>query len=111
MFREILGEDIFSDLNMPGEYIRLLEQYKTFYGSPHSSDFYLQFLDDLQLYSASQIIEDQWQHITSSDDGLKTFIEIFDDVFSQCIDVHKDKFFHPLSETDVLCRAVKGIRT
>lgn len=40
--------------------------------------------------------------------GLKTFIEIFDDVFSQCIDVHKDKFFHPLSETDVLCRAVKG---
>lgn len=108
IFRKILGEDIFSDLNMPGEYIRLLEQYKAFYDSPYSSDYYLQFLDDLQLYSASLIIEDQWQHITSSDDGLKTFIEIFDDVFSQCIDVHKDKFFHPLSETDILCRAVKG---
>lgn len=108
MFHEILGEDSFSDLNMPGEYIRLLEQYKAFYGSPHSSDFYLQFLDDLQLYTASLIIEDQWQHITSSDDRLKTFIEIFDDVFSQCIDVHKDKFFHPLSETDILCRAVRG---
>lgn len=108
IFCEILGEDIFSDLNMPGEYIRLLEQYKTFYGSPQSADFYLRFSDDLQLYSASLIIEDQWRHITSSDDGLKTFIEIFDDVFSKCIDVHKDKFFHPLSKTDVLCRAVEG---
>lgn len=108
MFREILGEDIFSDLNMPGEYIRLLDRYKAVYGNPQPAEYYLQFLDDLQLYSASLIIEEQWQHITSSEDGLKTFIEIFDDVFSQCIDVHKDKFFHSLSETDVLCRAVKG---
>jgi len=58
-----------------------LDQYKTFYGGPHSSDFYFRFLDDFQIYSASLIIEDQWQHITSSDDGLKTFIEIFDDMF------------------------------
>ena len=108
MFREILGEDVFSELNMPGEYIRLLGRYRDFYGSSLPSEYYLQFLDDLQLYSASLIIEEQWQHITSAEDGLKAFIEIFDDVFSQCIDVHKDKFFHALSETDVLCRAVKG---
>ena len=108
ILREVLGEDDFSELNMPGEYIYLLDKYRAFYGSYLPSEYYSQFRDDLQLYSASLIIEEQWKHITSTEDGLKTFIEIFDDVFSQCIDVHKDKFFHPLSETDVLCRAVKG---
>lgn len=107
-FHEMLGDDVFADLNMAYEYIRLLNEHKAFYGSPQSSDYYLQLMDDLQLYSASLIIEAQWQKITSSDNGLKSFIEIFDDVFSQCINLHKDKFFHPLSETDVLCRAVKG---
>ena len=108
ILREVLGEDVFSKLNMPDVYIYLLDKYRALYGSSLPSEYYLQFRDDLQLYSASLIIEEQWKHITSTEDGLKTFIEIFDDVFSQCIDVHKDKFFHPLSETDVLCRAVKG---
>lgn len=106
--REILGEDTFSDLNMPREYICLLDKYKIFYGSPLPSEYYSRFLDDLQLYSASLIIEEQWKHITSAENGLKTFIEIFDDIFSRCIAVHKNKFFHALSETDVLCRAVEG---
>lgn len=108
IFQDVLGEEYLSNLNMPGEYIHLLERYKSLYRSPYAPAYYLKFLDDLQLYSASLIIEEQWQHITSSKDGLKTFIEVFDDVFSQCINVHKDKFFHPLSQTDILCRAVKG---
>ena len=108
IFREILGDDVFSDLDMPGKYICLLAQYKTVYGSPQPSEYYLKFLDDLQLYSASLIIEEQWKNITSAEDGLKAFIEIFDDVFSNCIDIHKDKFFHSLAKTDVLCRAVEG---
>lgn len=38
---------------------------------------------------------------------MKTFIEIFDDIFTKCINLYKDKFFHELKSTDVLCRAVR----
>jgi hypothetical protein len=56
--------------------------------------------------NARLIIEEQWKDINSSEDGLKSFKEIFDDVFMQCIDRNKDKFFHKLKDTDVLCRVV-----
>ena len=76
--------------------------------SPHlNSDFYNQLIDDIQLENYRKIIEKQWRDINESKDGFKSFKDIFDDIFTQCIDKYKDKFFYPLTENDVLCRAVK----
>ena len=77
---------------------------------PHlNSDFYNQLIDDIQLENYRKIIEKQWRDINESKDGFKSFKDIFDDFFTQCIDKYKDKFFYPLSENDVLCRAVKEV--
>ena len=64
-------------------------------------------IDDIQMESARLIIEEQWKDIYASKDGMKTFIEIFDDIFTKCINLYKDKFFLELKSTDVLCRAVR----
>lgn len=37
---------------------------------------------------------------------MKSFKEIFDDIFSNCCEKHKDKFFYRLKDTDCLCRVV-----
>lgn len=50
--------------------------------------------------------QEQWKDITASEDGLKSFKEIFDDVFTKCLNGNRDKFFHKLKDTDVLCRVV-----
>lgn len=109
LFLELLDDDVSSLIINPGEYVKLLEKYRFYYNSPQPPEYYIQFSDDLQLYSSALIIEEQWKNISSSGDGLKSFIEIFDDIFTQCMNLHKDKFFHPLSETDNLCRAVKDV--
>lgn len=71
-------------------------------------DYYERLADDIQLENARVIIEKDWEIINSSPDSEKSFLEIFDDVFTNSIDKHSDAFFHPLKNTDVLCRVVEG---
>lgn len=74
---------------------------------PHlNADYYNQLIDDIQMENARVIIEKQWQDVASAEDGLKSFKEIFDDIFTKCLNNNKDKFFHKLNDTDVLCRVV-----
>ena len=50
--------------------------------------------------NARIIIEEQWKDITASEDGLKSFKEIFDDVFTKCLNGNRDKFFHKFLTSD-----------
>lgn len=94
------------DISVIYEYIALLSKYSIKICPQLSIDDFETLKYDIQLENARVIIEKQWDDITASEDGLKSFIEIFDDVFTNCIDIHKDKFFHKLSTKDSLCRAV-----
>lgn len=88
------------------EYGKLLAKYCYIICPNLKADYYNQLIDDIQMESARIIIEEQWKDITASEDGLKSFKEIFDDIFTQCLNGNKDKFFHKLKDTDVLCRVV-----
>ena len=73
-----------------------------------NEDYYDKLADDIQLENARVIIEKEWEIINSSQDSEKSFLEIFDDVFTNSIDKHSEAFFYPLKKTDILCRVVDG---
>ena len=96
----------FFDLSCIIEYVRLLAKYCIFICPNLDADYYNRLIDDIQMENARLIIEEQWKDINLSEDGLKSFKEIFDDIFTQCINGNREKFFHELKDTDVLCRVV-----
>ncbi len=93
---------------MVESYIEVIKILGAIYVPKLRADYYERLADDIQLENARVIIEERWELINSSPDSGKSFIEIFDDMFTKCIDKHKDAFFYPLKKTDVLCRVVEG---
>ena len=82
------------------EYVKLLAKYCCVICPDLNADYYNQLIDDIHMENARIIIEEQWKDITASEDGLKSFKEIFDDVFTKCLNGNRDKFFHKLKDTD-----------
>lgn len=109
LFNNILGSEDFYSLNTVIEYVKCLAKYSCFYAPSLPYFYFNELVNDLQLDSAKRIIDEQWRDILSSEDGYKSFLEIFDDVFTKAILLHKDKFFHKLSSNDYLCRVVEDI--
>ena len=70
------------------------------------TEYYNELIDDIQIENARGIIEKQWENVLLAEDGLKSFKEIFDDIFQKCLRIHQDKFFCELEESDVICRVV-----
>ena len=94
-------EDMFID------YIMSIKQYSVFLGVHIQPYYFEKFVSDVRLENSRNIIEKQWDNIIcAAENSDKAFIDIFDDVFSKCIDQYDDVFFYTLSDSDVLCRVV-----
>lgn len=95
-------EDMFID------YIMSIKRYSVFLGVHIQPYYFEKFVSDVRLENARNIIEKQWDNIIcAAENSDKAFIDIFDDVFSKCIEKYDDVFFHVLSDSDVLCRVVQ----
>lgn len=89
------------------DYILSLKPYSLFLGVHLQPYYFEKFVSDVRLENSRNIIEKQWDNIIcAAENSDKAFIDIFDDVFSKCIDQYDDVFFHALSDSDVLCRLV-----
>lgn len=89
------------------DYILSLKPYSLFLGVHLQPYYFEKFVSDVRLENSRNIIEKQWDNIIcAAENSDKAFIDIFDDVFSKCIDQYDDVFFHTLSDSDVLCRVV-----
>lgn len=88
----IIGEQFYS-LNTVIEYIKCLSKYCVFYNHTLNADYFNELINDVQLKSSERLIKQQWEDVFLSDDGYKSFISIFDDVFSHAINIHKSRFF------------------
>lgn len=106
VFKTLFEVTDFFDLSSIDEYIILLCKYGMLFAPNLDASYYNKLIDDIQLENSHFAIEKGWQDINASDDGLKTFKEIFSDVFENCLSKNKDRFFHELCDTDVLCRVV-----
>lgn len=74
-----------------------------------NSQYFQELISEIQIKSAAYLIEQQWENVYKKEDGYKGFLEVFHDIFTTCINLHKDKFFYKLKDTDVLCRVVEGL--
>ena len=89
------------------DYILSLKPYSLFLGVHLQPYYFEKFVSDVRLENSRNIIEKQWDNIIcAAENSDKSFIDIFDDVFSKCINQYDDVFFHTLSDSDVLCRVV-----
>ncbi len=70
-------------------------------------DVFEKMRDDVCLTNAKVIISKKWESILSSDNGSKSFLDLFDDIFTNAIMHNETAFYVELTETDVLCRMVK----
>lgn len=89
------------------DYIRHLARYAPIYNKSLDAEYFANLIDEIQLESAKIIIDEQWKEVYSSSDGYKCFFDIWDDIFTNCIEKYEDKFFHSLSENDIICRSVE----
>lgn len=96
------------ELSIIIQYVKYLSKYSVFV-CPHLDEVYFnELINEIQMENARLIIEEQWKDVNASEDGLLSFIQIFDDIFTKCIDLHSNRFFYKLKETDILCRVVSG---
>ncbi|MDQ2088046.1 hypothetical protein RBH29_16585 [Herbivorax sp. ANBcel31] len=102
------GTDNSFTLNTVIEYVGELSKYGIFYNYKLGIRYFKELINDIQLESAANLIEQQWEDVFKKEDGYKGFLEIFDDIFTKCINLHKDKFFRKLKCSDILCRVVEG---
>ena len=80
------------------DYVDAIEMLGAIFVPKLTADYYEKLADKIQLENARVIIEKKWDIINSSSDSEKSFIEIFDDVFSNTIDKHNEEFFYPLKK-------------
>lgn len=93
------------------DYVWYIKAYSNILGVALQPHYFDKFVSDIRLENARVIVEKQWDDILGvPENSDKKFIEIFDDVFSNCLEKYDDAFFYSLSEKDILCRAVPGWR-
>lgn len=96
------------DLSSIIQYVKYLSKYGVFVYPHLDGTYFNELINEIQMENARLIIEEQWKDVNASENGLLSFIEIFDDIFTKCIELHSNKFFYKLKETDILCRVVSG---
>ena len=88
------------------DYVKHLYSNRTIIGVT-GEEIYDKIIDSIQVAGAKSIIDEKWSNVLESDDGSRTFIELFDDVFTSAIERYDAEFISSLSDTDVLYRMVK----
>lgn len=100
-FSDILGEKNYWTIETIMNYAILIT--KAF---PNCSGDKTKLLDDIYISHANKYIKSQWDNILVAGDSKKSFLDVFDDIFTNAIEKYTDSFIKTLSD-DVLCRMVK----
>ena len=87
------------------DYVKHLYSKRSFIGVT-DEEIYGRIIDFVQIAGAKSIIDEKWSEVLKADDGSRTFIELFDDIFTNAIEKYEAEFIHSLVDTDVLYRMV-----
>lgn len=103
---DIFPPEEFWNLDTIIDYVNLLRKKKQIIGVTDDV-VYDRMIDAIQTAGAKSIIDEKWSNVLESDDGSRTFIELFDDIFTSAIEKYDAEFIRSLNDTDVLYRMVK----
>ena len=87
------------------DYVKYLYSKRLFIGVT-DEEIYGRIIDSVQIAGAKSIIDEKWSEVLKADDGSRTFIELFDDIFTNAIEKYEAEFIHSLVDIDVLYRMV-----
>ena len=87
------------------DYVKYLYSKRLFIGVT-DEEIYGRIIDSVQIAGAKSIIDEKWSEVLKSDDGSRTFIELFDDIFTNAIEKYEAEFICSLADTDVHYRLV-----
>lgn len=87
------------------DYVKHLYSKGLFIGVT-DEEIYGRIIDFIQIAGEKSIIDEKWSEVLKADDGSRTFIELFDDIFTNAIEKYEAEFIHSLVDTDVLYRMV-----
>lgn len=107
LFSACISDDDFWNLNFIIDYFLTVVEYEDVLDVNISRKIVDKVIDELQVENAKKIIEKQWEDVLASKDGMKTFMEIFDDMFNEAVEKYPDLFVRKLDGTETLCRMVK----
>lgn len=107
VFAEVLTEDAFWNLDTIMEYVALLYKYRDAYAPFANDQIFESIIDKIQIVNAQETIKSQWKDVLDAPNGLKTFMKVFDDIFTHALTKYEELFFHEMSTEDILCRMVK----
>ena len=106
----IFGKEIFWTQEAVIRYITIIanqiNKYKPLISKNLPPLYFEQLIDKITLSACRRTVIKQWKDVLSSGDGMKTFMEVFDDLFTNALTRHKGEFIHKLKKTDILTRAV-----
>lgn len=89
------------------EFVSLLAKYKNSYDPDIEDLDFERIIDRILKINQERIIREQWDDVLGSSDGMKTFMQVFDDVFTNAIHKYEDKFICSMTNDNVLSRCVK----
>lgn len=101
-FSDYFGQDTYWTIDTVIDYAKLVIN-----AFPGCSGDKTKLLDDIYISHASKYIKSQWDNILIAGDSKKSFLDVFDDIFTNAIGEYPDSFIKTLSDSDVLCRMVK----
>lgn len=103
---EIITPDEYWNVNTIMDYIDHLSFHRNKFGVTDPLIF--DEIRDKVLYAGAEpIVSKQWANILSANDGRKSFIDVFDDIFQNAIEEYEGDFIRSLNDEDVLCRMVE----
>lgn len=103
---DIMSPEIYWNQNTIIEYVEHLYRKRYFIGVTDDV-VYDRMIDAIQTAGAKSIIDEKWSSVLESDDGSRTFIELFDDIFTSVIERYDAEFIRSLNDTDVMYRMVQ----
>ncbi len=106
MFAGVIGCELIYNIEGILEYVSLLAKYKEMYSSDIDIVLFEKVTDDILKEDSGKIIKSQWDDVLSADNGIATFIRVFDDVFNNSILKYEEKYITGLSDDLLLSRCV-----
>jgi len=104
---EYIPTNVLWNLNTILDYLLYLANRREALGTLVTQENIDSVIDSIVIANAQTLIEKQWEDVLQSSDGMKTFMEVFDDIFENAVKMYPELFIRELDGSEYIYRMVK----